>query len=169
MLSKKMQEALNDQITEEAYASDYYLSMASWCDTRGYRGAAGFMYTHSEQERMHMMKLFRYVNAAGGYAAIGEVGKPPQKFESLQQIMEKTLEHERDLTRKINGLVGACLAEKDYSTFNFLQWYVAEQHEEERVLQLILDLLKISGADGRGLLLVDKEIGALGGNGKPQA
>ena len=64
MLSKKIQEALNDQITEEAYAADFYLSMASWCDVRGFRGAAGFMYTHSEQERMHLMKLFRYVNAA---------------------------------------------------------------------------------------------------------
>ena len=163
MLSKKIQEALNKQITEEAYAADFYLSMASWCDTRGFRGAAGFMYSHSEQERMHLMKLFRYVNAAGGHAVVHETKKPPREYQSLQQVMEHTLEHERSLTKKINQLVDGCLTEKDYSTFNFLQWYVAEQHEEERVLQQILDLMKISGADGRGLILVDKEIGSLSG------
>ncbi len=158
MLSKKVQDALNQQIAEEAYASHYYLSMASWCDKSGLIGSAKFLYSHSEQERAHMMKLFRYVNDAGGHALIHEVKEPPSKFKSISDIFSQTTQHEKHVTECITALVDLCLKEKDYSTFNFLQWYVAEQHEEERLFNSILDLIRIAGVEGRGLFLIDKEI-----------
>jgi ferritin len=158
MLSSKIQTALNNQIANEIYASHYYLSMASWCDKSGLVGSAKFLYIHSEQEKQHMMKLFRYVNDAGGHAMIQAVEEPPIKFKSISDIFTKVLEHERLITKEINGLVDLCLKEKDYSTFNFLQWYVAEQHEEERLLNSINDLIKVAGVEGRGLFLIDKEI-----------
>lgn len=87
--------------------------------------------------------------------------EPPYEFGSIKDVFEKTFEHEKFITAKINALVEACLAEKDYSTFNFLQWYVAEQHEEEHLFRSILDMIEIIGLDGRGLFLVDKEIGKM--------
>lgn len=158
MLSTKIQTALNQQISEEDYAAHYYLAMASWCDKSGLPGSAKFLYVHAEQEKQHMMKLFRYVNEAGGHALVHAVKEPPAKFKSISNVFELTLEHERHVTKSINTLVDLCLREKDYSTFNFLQWYVAEQHEEERLLNSILDIIRIAGVEGRGLFLIDKEI-----------
>jgi len=161
MLSKKMEKALNKQIAEEAQAAHYYLAMASWCDRSGLHGSARFLYTHAEQERTHMMKLFHYVNDAGGHAQISAVEAPVGEFKSLEDIFKLVLKHELHVTQQINQLVDLCLAERDHSSFNFLQWYVAEQHEEELQLTRILDLIKITGLDGRGLYHVDKEIGAI--------
>lgn len=108
-----------------------------------------------------MMKLFKYVNDAGGHAVVGAVKEPPVEFKSLSNVFELVLKHELHVTQAINSLVDACLKDKDYSTFNFLQWYVAEQHEEERLLKTILDLIKLTGTEGRGLFFVDKEIGKI--------
>ena len=161
MLSDTLQNALNKQIAEEAYASDYYLSMASWCEVKGLPGTASFLYDHALKEREHMMKLFRYVNAAGGHALLQKGEQALDKFKSLLNVLELVLEHEISVTACINKLVDVCLKEKDYSTFNFLQWYVAEQHEDERLLKSLLDLIKMAGTEGRGLFLVDHEIGKL--------
>jgi ferritin len=162
MLSKKIQDLLNDQIRDENFASHYYLSMASWCDKQGLKGASAFLHRQSVQEREHMMKLFRYVNDAGGHARVQGIKEPTAEFKSLLELMDLVLKHEQSVTKSINGLVDACLGEKDYSTFNFLQWYVAEQHEEERLFQMIIDLIKLAGTDGRGIFLADKEIGKIG-------
>lgn len=162
MLSKKMQTLLNDQIRDENFASHTYLAMASWCDKQALRGSAAFLYRQSAQEKEHMMKLFRYVNDAGGHAIVQGVKEPVAEYKSLLNLMELVLKHEQSVTKSINALVDACLAEKDYSTFNFLQWYVAEQHEEERLFQMIIDLIKLAGTDGRGLFFSDKEIEKLG-------
>jgi ferritin len=166
MLSKKIQDALNAQVAEEASTSHYYLSMASWCDKSGLQGSAKYLYQQSEQEKMHMMKLFHYVNDAGGHALAPAVKQPVSEFKSLPEIFELVLDHERHVTKTINGLVAACVEEKDYPTFNFLQWYVAEQHEEERQLKLIIDLIKITGTDGKGIFFIDKEVAKLTVAGK---
>ncbi len=158
MLSKKIETALNEQIAKEAYAANYYLSMASWCEKSGLRGCAGFMYQQSDEELEHMMKLFRYVNSAGGHSLVSALKEPPAAYKSIAQVFELALEHEINVTKSINRLVELCFEEKDYSSFNFLQWYVAEQHEEEKLFNSILDLVKIAGTDGRGLLLLDNEI-----------
>ncbi len=158
MLSAKVQTALNKQIAEEDFAAHYYLAMASWCDKSGLPGTAAFLYKHADQEKQHMMKLFRYVNDAGGHALVQAVKEPPSKFKSISDVFKLVLENERHVTASINALVNLCLQEKDFSTFNFLQWYVAEQHEEERLFNSILDLIKVAGVEGRGLFLIDKEI-----------
>ena len=156
-----MQKALNDQIDHEAYASNYYLAMASWCEMAGLPGSAKFMYAGSQQESEHKMKLFKYANEAGGHAIVSEVKEPPHTYKSLANVFELVLKHERHVTKLITKLVDDCLKEKDYSTFNFLQWYVAEQHEEERRLKLIFDLIQLAGVEGRGRFFIDKEIGKI--------
>lgn len=165
MLSKKLQAALNNQIAEEDFASHYYLSMASWCDKSGLHGSSKFLYQQSESEKAHMMKLFHYVNDTGSHAVVRQVKEAPQEFKNITDIFELMLEHERAVTKLIHALGALCQEEQDHSTYNFLQWYFAEQHEEERVLIYILDLIKITGVEGRGVFLIDREIGKITATG----
>ncbi len=169
MLTKSIQEALNRQIAHEADAANVYLAMASWCDKTGLQGAAKFLYVHADQERMHMMKLFHYVNEAGGHAHAPAVKAPSYDYESLTQVMNAVLKHEQQVTKSINELASLCLKEEDFSTFNFLQWYVAEQHEEERLFNQIIDMANIIGKEARGVFHLDKEIGKLASAAAMQA
>ncbi len=160
MLSKKIEKALNDQIILEHTASHYYLAMASWTEVNGLNGTSAFLYNHSNEERMHMLKLFKFVNERGGHALVPESKKVKHTFQSLQEIFETVLQHEIMVTNEINNLVDLCLNEKDYTTHNFLQWYVAEQIEEESLARNVLDKLKLIGNDKGGLYLFDRDMAA---------
>ena len=168
MLSQTMVARLNEQINLEFYSSNLYLQMSSWCDGRGLEGSAAFLRVHAAEEMQHMQRLFTYVNEAGAMAVLGQIDAPPTDFESVVVLFRRTYDHERLVTRKINELADTAFGEKDYSTFNFLQWYVAEQHEEEALFKSILDKIEIIGTDGKGLFFIDQEIGRLaGGAGAP--
>ena len=158
MLIKTIEDALNNQIKIEAESSQYYLAMASWAETSGLNGTAKFLYMHSDEERMHMLKLAKFVNERGGNATIPALTQPPKKFESLQSVFESLLSHEELVTREINTVVDVCLQEKDYSTHNFMQWYVSEQIEEEALARNILDKLNMIGNDKGGLYLFDRDL-----------
>jgi ferritin len=162
MLSKKITSALNEQIEMEGYASNYYLAAASWCDSRSMMGCASFLFRHADEERMHMMKLFTYINDAGGHAVVPAFKQPPEKFKSLLELFEDIFRHELKVTESINNLVELCLKEKDYATNQFLQWYVAEQHEEEKLFRTIIDKIKLLGADDqRGIYWIDRELASI--------
>ena len=162
MISKKVEKELNKQIAIEALASYRYLAMASWCAQAGYEGAAKFLYGHSEEERGHMLRLFNYINDAGGHALTPDIKNIPHRFKTLRLVFDSVLKHETQTTSSINSLVDFCLKEKDHSTVNFLQWYVAEQHEEERLFMSIIDKFElITGDNGKGLYWIDKELGEL--------
>ncbi|CAG0908669.1 unnamed protein product, partial [Cyprideis torosa] len=158
MLSKKLEKALNEQIKIEAESSQVYLSMASWADVKGLDGIAQFMYRHSDEERMHMLKLIKYVNERGGHAKITALTAPKTDFGTFQNMFKEVYEHEISVSKNINGLVHIALEEKDYATHNFLQWYVAEQIEEEALARTILDKLGLIGNDKGGLYLFDRDI-----------
>lgn len=158
MLKPTILKLLNEQIALEDYSANLYLAMSSWCGAQKLSGSAKFLELHSDDEHIHMRKLFAYVNETGAMARVGALAEPPHEFESIRDVFEKTLIHEQLITEKINALVEACVAEKDYSTFNFLQWYVAEQHEEEYLFRSILDMIDVVGLEGRGLFMADKEI-----------
>ena len=157
-MNKRIEAALNDQIQKESSSSHYYLAMASWAETNGLNGTAKFMYTHSDEERFHMLKLIKFVNERGGVAIIPAVPQPPVEFDSLERVFELLLEHELMVTESINGVVDICLQEKDYSTHNFMQWYVSEQLEEEALGRSILDKLRLIGGDKGGLYLFDRDM-----------
>ena len=165
MLSKELVKALNKQINREFYASNLYLQMSAWCTVKGLPGCAAFLRKQAEEETEHMKKLFTYVNETGSLAVLGTVDAPATDFGSIERIFKQTFEHECEVTRSINALVDAALKEKDYSTVNFLQWYVAEQHEEESLFKSILDKLKIIGTQGPGIFLFDREVGSLSASG----
>tara|TARA_B110000046_G_C12958508_1_gene383384 strand:- start:629 stop:1126 length:498 start_codon:yes stop_codon:yes gene_type:complete len=161
MLKQEILKKLNVQINLEHFSSNLYLSMSSWCKAKGLDGAAGFLIDHSNEELGHMHKLFNYINETGGQAIVSGIGSPENKFKDLKDVFEQTYKHEKYITAKINELVEFTLNQKDYATFNFLQWYVREQHEEEALFNGILDKIDIIGLEGRGLYIVDKEIGLL--------
>ena len=163
MISKKVESALNDQIKKEAASSQFYLAMASWAETQGFNGIATFLYTHSDEERMHMLKLVKFVNERGGVAIIPALEAPPVEFNSITYVFEELLNHEVMVTESINNVVDVCLKEKDYTTHNFMQWYVSEQIEEEALARTINDKLKMIGTDKGGLYLFDRDLETMAG------
>jgi ferritin len=159
MISKIVESELNKQIQSEGYSSQLYLSMACWAERQGLAGVADFMYKHSDEERFHMLKLVKYINERGGQSVVPSLNEPPRDFSTLRAMFEELLAHEMEITNKINELVNLTLQEKDYTTHNFLQWYVSEQLEEEALARAILDKLKIIGDErGGGLYMFDRDI-----------
>jgi ferritin len=161
VLAPSMTEKLNAQINLEVYSSNLYLQMSAWCAAHGFEGSAAFLRKHADEEMTHAHRLFDYVNETGALAVLGPIDAPPTEFESLQGVFAKTYEHEVEVTQSINELAHTAFTTHDYSTFNFLQWYVAEQHEEETLFKSILDKFELVGTDGKALFFVDREILAL--------
>ena len=160
-LTDETEKLLNAQIGLEGLSSAYYLAMASWCDKSGYATSAEFLYRHTEEERQHMLKLFHYVNDAGGHAIHPDITDVKNDFNSLREVFEDILNHEISVTKAINEIVDHCFQIKDFTTFHFLQWYVTEQREEETLARRAVELFDIIGEDGVGLWTIDNEIGKL--------
>ncbi|MBL7943208.1 MAG: ferritin [Flavobacteriales bacterium] len=161
MLNKKVEKALNDQIKVESDSSQAYLAMACWAEIQGFSGTAAFLYRHSDEERMHMLKLVHFVNDRGGQAIIPELKQPTRSYKSLHAIFQALHDHEVKVTAEINSVVDICLKEKDYTTHNFMQWYVSEQIEEETLARNILDKLRLIGEDKGGLYIFDRDLESL--------
>jgi ferritin len=161
MLSDKMVNALNEQISMEGYASFLYLSMAGWFDAKSMQGCAAFMYRQSEEEHGHMMKIFKYLVDLDATAVAPGIKQPPADFANVQEIFADTLAHEQRVTNSIHDIVELAMQEKDHATYNFLQWYVNEQREEENLMRTILDKIHLIGTGPQSLYFIDKEIAAL--------
>jgi ferritin len=157
MLSKSMQEALNNQVQMESESSQAYLAMASWTEIQpGLQGVTDFFYKQSDEERVHMLKLIRFIYERGGFAMIPALEQPMVTFPSLRKLFEEFLKHELKVSDSINDLEFALTERLCYH--NFLQWYVNEQMEEERVARNLNDKLEMIGDDKSGLYLFDRDI-----------
>ena len=168
-MNNKIEKLLNDQIKYEASASMQYLAMASWADANGYNGISDFFYAQSEEERLHMSKLVKFVNERGGNVIIPALDKPQDSFASLKALFEKFLNSEVFVTEQINHIIFECLQQKDYNVHNFMQWYVTEQLEEEAVARTLLDKLNIIGDDKSGHYLFDRDIQGIVAEGQSEA
>ena len=161
-LSPALASALNAQMTKEAYASQIYLSFASWADTQGFEGVATFLFRHANEERNHMMKILEYILKRGAKAEIVAIPVPHENPESLFHCFEKIYEHEVDNTKAIYKLVNMSLGEEDWATWNFLQWFVSEQVEEETLALQLIDKIRIAGGEKishNTLYVLDKDMG----------
>ena len=159
-LGQETEQRLNEQVAMEAKSSASYLAMASWSDMKGYKGAASFLYNQAEEERAHMLKLFHYINDAGGHALQPTITEVQHSLSSLKEVFELALMYEVEVSQAIHRLADHCLASKDFATFNFLQWFLEEQIEEEATARRHLEFFDVIGEAGVGLHLIDKEIGA---------
>jgi len=158
MLKENIEKALNDQIAMEGNASFFYLSMASWCEQQGLEGSSEFFYRQATEEHEHMMRIFRYILEMDGKAISPAIKKAPEEFKSIQDIFDDVYHHEKKVTQSINNLVDLSAKENDHTTYQFLQWFVAEQREEEALIRSILDKLKLIGSGPQSLYFIDKEI-----------
>ncbi len=165
MLTKKVEDILNLQIEREDYSSQLYLSMASWAENQGFSGVADWLYAQSDEERMHMLKLIKYLNDRDSKASICGLDKPPSDFEDVFILFDAVLKHEQYISNSINEIVAVCIAEKDYTTNNWIQWFVTEQIEEEASVKEIIDKLKLMGK--QNLYMFDRDILSMRGGGEP--
>jgi ferritin len=145
MLKKNIEDICNRQVEREGYSSNLYIAMASWAETNGYSGVAAWLYSQSDEERIHMLKFIRYINERGGKAIMPALKKPVAEFMDVQEVFKEVLKHEEFVTASINEIVALTLEEKDFNTHNFLQWFVMEQVEEEASVRLVLDKVRLVG------------------------
>jgi ferritin len=158
ILTEEVIEVLNKQVKMEAKASASYLAMAGWCDLKGYDNSADFFYTQSNQEREHMLKLYRYLidmEAQGVAPSIPEVN---HEYVSLKHVFETALEQEITVTESVHNIVRVCRDKIDFATEEFMRWFVEEQIEEEYVARRILELFDIFGEDQLALALLDERV-----------
>lgn len=158
MLNDKMAKALNDQINAEAYSSYLYLSMAAYFESINLKGFANWMMVQAQEEDLHAMKFFDFVNERSGRVRLQAIKAPPHDWESPLAAFEAVYTHECHVTGLINKLVDLSLKLSDHATNNFLQWFVAEQVEEEASADAIVQQLKLIGTDGHGLFMIDREL-----------
>jgi ferritin len=161
MIKEAVEKAIIIQIKNEEHSSRLYLSMASWCQVNGYPGAAAFLYKQTDEERMHMLKFVHYLNDRSGKSQLLALENPTAEYKSLLEVFEKVMIHEEFITASINDLYEVALQNKDYTTGNFLQWFINEQIEEESTMHGILDKMKLAGNEAGGLFHIDKELSTL--------
>jgi ferritin len=157
-LSPKMQDIINQQIAYEGYASNFYLALAYWCDDQALEGCKKFFLRQSDEERVHMLKLYEYLSESGVQPLTPAIPQPPVKYISIQEAFQKVFEQERFVTQSIHNIVKLSNEENDFNTQNFLKWYVDEQREEEAVIRTILDRIRVIGEGGQSLYYIDKEV-----------
>ena len=163
MLKDSIEDALNEQINAELYSEYVYLSMAAYYEDEGLPGFASWMRAQADEERAHAMRIYDYVLERDGRVTLDGIDTPPTEWDSPADAFEAAYEHEVEITGRIDDLVALSREENDNATENMLQWFVAEQVEEEATAQEILDKLGHVGGDGVGLLMVDQELGQRGG------
>ena len=158
MLSKALQDAINEQIKNELYSAYLYLSMAAYAEAESLPGFAHWMKAQAQEEVDHAMRFFDFVNERGGRVELRAIDQPPGAFDSPRQLFELTLEHERKVTAMIHNLYELALKEKDYPAQVMLHWFIDEQVEEESNASQILETLGMAGGEGQALVMLDRAL-----------
>ena len=160
MISEKIQDAFNEQINAEIYSSYLYLSMAAYFDSINLNGFASWMRVQAQEELVHSMKFFDFINERGGVVVLKAIAGPPTRWESPLAAFQEAFKHEQKVSSLINNLVDLSLEERDHASNAFLQWFVTEQVEEEASADGVIQQLKLAGDQGGGLFMIDKEMAA---------
>jgi ferritin len=159
MLDKRMEEALNGQLNAELYSSYLYLSMAAYFDSINLPGFASWMDAQAQEETLHGMKFFHYIQERGGRVLLGPIEGPQTDWDSPEAVFEHVLKHEQKVTGLIHDLVNLSEELKDHATRAFLQWFVSEQVEEESTADSVLQKVRLAGDRGSGIFMLDQELG----------
>lgn len=157
-LSKTLYEALNSQMNFEFYSSHVYLAMASYCESENFEGFAKFFHEQAEEERIHGMKIYKYIHDRGEQAVMSGFDNPHNQYTSILDVFEKGLEHEKEVTARIYNLAAITADEKEYATISFINWFLDEQVEEEALFDGIVQKLKRIGDDAHTLFLYDMKV-----------
>lgn len=163
-ISDKMEKKLNAQVTNEAWNAEIYLAYGSWADDQGMGGVSNFLFRHSAEEREHMMKFMQHIMQRGGKVKISQIPKPLDDPKDLKECLQNLFEAENQNSKDIYEIVDLALEEKDWPTWNFLQWFVKEQIEEENMVDDLLDRYSLIGGgkiiEGSDLYQFDQDLGS---------
>ncbi len=160
MLSKKLQDAINDQIKHELYSAYLYLSMSAHFEAVNQPGFARWMRLQSQEEASHAMKLFDFIHDRGGRVVLQAIAQPPGEFKSPLEVFQQALEHEQKVTGMIHRLYELAGKENDYATQVMLQWFITEQVEEEKTAGDVVEQLRSIGEQPAALFMLDRQLGA---------
>ena len=163
MISKTMQDAVNEQINKELYSSYLYLSMAAYFENKNLPGFAKWLHVQTDEERGHGMKFYQHLVDRGGRVMLQAIAAPATEWKSYLDVFKEVQAHEEDVTASINSLYELALKEKDYPMQVLLQWYINEQVEEEKNAAEIVQQLELIDAHGTAVLMLDKQLGKRGG------
>jgi len=158
VISEDIKDSLLDQLNAEFESAHVYLAMSAYCSHQDFNGAASWLRTQYEEERLHAMKVYDYLVDQGVHISLGDLGPPPSEFGTLLEVFEESLNHEQSMTARLNELSDKALKEKDHATYSMLQWFVSEQLEEEATISEIIAKLRLVNNDGYGLLMIDNEL-----------
>lgn len=159
MIPRKIEEACSEQVKLELESAYIYLSMAAYFDAEGLAGMGRWMRAQVREEVTHAMRFYKHIIERGGRVRLHAIASPPQEWKSPLAAFEAAYEHEKFITGKIDGLVKLAQAEGDHASATLLQWFVDEQVEEEASTSKVAQDLRIVGSDGRGILMLDRELG----------
>lgn len=158
MISKKMQDAINEQINKELFSSYLYLSMAAHFESENLPGFGNWLRIQAEEEREHAMKLFDHLLERGGKVELKAIAAPATTWESSLTAVEEVVEHEQKVTQSIHDLYQVALSEKDFAAQVMLHWFIEEQVEEEASAQAILDNMKRIESHDTAILMLDHRL-----------
>ncbi len=162
MISKAMQDALNDQINKELYSAYLYLSMAAYFEDKNLPGFAKWLHVQEGEERGHGMRLYKFLVDRGGRVLLKPIAAPATDWKTSLELFKQVAEHEAAVTASINALYELALKEKDYPAQVELQWFIAEQVEEEKNAAEIVQQLELIDARGTAVLMLDHRLGKRG-------
>ncbi|MEW6402805.1 MAG: ferritin [Chloroflexota bacterium] len=159
MISKSLQDAINDQINKELFSSYLYLSMAAYFEDKNLPGFARWLRTQADEEREHGMKFYDHLIERGGRVELRAIDAPRTDWKSSIEVFQEVAEHEAKVTASINALYELALKEKDYPAQVLLHWFISEQVEEEKNAAEILASLKLIEERGTAVLMLDHRLG----------
>ena len=159
MLNNDMEKALNAQVNAEMYSAYLYLSMSAFFQSKSLSGFAGWMRVQAQEEMVHAMKFYDFINERGGRVILEPIEAPPTDWDSPLATFEAVYEHEQKVTGLINELVELAREKHDHATNIFLQWFVSEQVEEEDSANEVVEKIKLVGDAKGGLFMLDRELG----------
>lgn len=158
MINPEIEDLLNQQIQHEQYAAQLYLSMSAWFYGKDLDGIANYFRVQAKEELMHADKFFDYLNNIGGKIKMGAIAQPPHDFDDACEIFAKALEHEKLVSQSIFKILEAAQRLNDYSTANFLQWFVTEQVEEEANASQLVSKINMVIENPSALYLFNQEL-----------
>lgn len=161
-MSKALQQAMNEQISKEFFASYLYLAMAAWFEERNFEGFAKWMRIQADEERGHAMRIYDFVLGRGGRVTLAAIPEPATQWKSALEVFDAARKHEQMVSASINALYARAVSEKDYASQVMLQWFINEQVEEEKTSTSLAERLRLVGDSVTGLLLLDRQLGERG-------
>lgn len=158
-IPERLLAGLNEQINHEFASAYVYLAMSAWCEERNLSGSAAWLRKQAREEVEHAMKFYDFILDRNGTVTLQAIAQPPAQFGSLREVFEKAYEHERFISGRIHDLYTLANQENDYASVPLLDWFLAEQVEEEKSTSDIVGKLTLVGERGEALYLIDRDLG----------